>query len=54
MKDFLIKCFVITACLICVIKSIPVQKYEFLDNRTRVNKCTGMLEHRREYGSIWE
>ena len=53
MKNFLIKCLVVTACLICILKSIPVSTYDFPNDTTRENKFTGKVERFSSYDHTW-
>jgi len=53
LKQFIIKCVVVTICSIIILKTIPVSSYTFIDAKTRGNKFTGEVERQPDRFSLW-
>lgn len=45
MLNFIIKCVVVTACIIVLFHFLPVQRYHFYDRTHRVNLVTGSYDY---------
>lgn len=54
MNNFILKCIVITICMMIFISFIPVQKYDFPNPKIRCNKFTGEVEYYSDYFGRWE
>jgi hypothetical protein len=42
-----------TICSVIVLRSLPIQKYDFPNDETRCNKFTGQVEYYSRYFGKW-